>query len=301
VNILSLPLGADTGGVTAAIGRAFEGQDGWEFRSIISTLNYLDYSADLRWSRETVEHYWRWADVIHLHHNLAALSLLRRKSIRVPPRSLVVEYHGTGFREAPERHLNELRRHGALGLVSTLDLWLISPRELEWLPCPVGERTRKMRNDGMVRIAHAPTDRDIKSTGAFLAASQQLKDEGHPIEVDLIEGVTWAECLERKAQADVYFDQVKLGYGNNAIEAWGMGIPVIAGAQPATLEEMVRRFGDLPFYNATEDTIYDALKAMLNPSIRELYAHRGLMHVRKFHDERVVVEQLKDIYRRAAT
>lgn len=151
-----------------------------------------------------------------------------------------------------------------------------------------------------VRIAHAPTDRGIKSTAAFLEATEQLKAEGHPIEVDLIEGVPWRECLARKAKADVYFDQVKLGYGNNAIEAWGMGIPVIAGAAPATQEEMVRRFGDLPFYNATESTLYDALRAMLNPSIRELYAHRGLMHVRKYHDERVVVEQLKDVYRRAA-
>ena len=151
-----------------------------------------------------------------------------------------------------------------------------------------------------MRIAHAPTDRGIKSTAAFLEATEQLKAEGHPIEVDLIEGVPWSECLARKAKADVYFDQVKLGYGNNAIEAWGMGIPVIAGAAPATQAEMVRRFGDLPFYNATEATLYDALRAMLNPSIRELYAHRGLMHVRKYHDERVVVEQLKDVYRRAA-
>jgi glycosyltransferase involved in cell wall biosynthesis len=151
-----------------------------------------------------------------------------------------------------------------------------------------------------MRIAHAPTDRGIKSTAAFLEATDQLKAEGHAIEVDLIEGVTWAECLARKAKADVYFDQVKLGYGNNAIEAWGMGIPVIAGGAPPTLEEMERRFGNLPFYNATEDTLYAALRAMLDEGIRDEYAQRGQQHVERFHDERLVVEQLKDIYRRAA-
>jgi hypothetical protein len=84
-----------------------------------------------------VRRYWNWADVIHLHHNLVALSLLPRKGIRIKPKPLVVHYHGTGFRESPDEHLAQMRENGAIGLVSTLDLWLMAPRELEWLPCPV--------------------------------------------------------------------------------------------------------------------------------------------------------------------
>jgi hypothetical protein len=295
MKILSLPLGADTGGVSAAIGRAFHGVSGWQFRAMIATRNYIDYPVDLEWSQAAVAEWWTWADLIHLHHNLRQYRRLKH----FPPRPLVLQFHGTGFRERPRPLLADMRRHKALGLVSTLDLWLLSPRDLEWLPCPVKVQPRQPETE-MVRIAHAPTDRGIKSTQAFLEATNQLQAEGHRIEVDLIEGVTWAECLARKAKADVYFDQVKLGYGNNAIEAWGMGIPVIAGAQPATLEEMESRFGLLPFYTADEATIYHALKAMLDPSLRDEYAQRGLEHVRRFHDERVVVEQLKDIYRRAA-
>lgn len=152
-----------------------------------------------------------------------------------------------------------------------------------------------------MRIAHAPTNREVKSTAAFLEAADRLRAEGHDIEVDLIEGRTWDECLERKARADLYFDQVILGYGNNAIECWGMGIPVIAGAAPATLDEMRRRFGDLPFYVATEATIYDALKALVESAdLRAEYAAKGLAHVRQWHDEAKVVAQLQDIYQRAA-
>jgi glycosyltransferase involved in cell wall biosynthesis len=152
----------------------------------------------------------------------------------------------------------------------------------------------------MIRIAHAPTNRAIKSTEAFLSATDQLRGEGFDIEVDLIEGVSWAECLQRKSKADIYFDQVILGYGNNAIESWGMGIPVIAGAQPATLAEMERRFGDLPFYTTTPDSIYDSLKALVStPSLRDEYGQRGLEHVRRWHDEAKGVEQLKDLYQRA--
>lgn len=79
-----------------------------------------------------------------------------------------------------------------------------------------------------------------------------------------------------------------------------MGIPVIAGAQEPTIREMESRFGELPFYRATEGTIYDALKALiLSRDLRIEYAAKGLNHVRRFHDQKVVVEQLKEIYRRA--
>lgn len=153
----------------------------------------------------------------------------------------------------------------------------------------------------MVKVVSAPTARRIKSTDALEAAVERLRSEGHEVELDVIEKVSWAECLQRKASADIYFDQVQLGYGCNAIEAWGMGIPVIAGGAPATLAEMRSRFGGrLPFYEATEQTIYDALLEMiLSPDLRSEFGERGLEHVRQFHDERVVVQQLQDVYHRA--
>jgi glycosyltransferase involved in cell wall biosynthesis len=80
-----------------------------------------------------------------------------------------------------------------------------------------------------------------------------------------------------------------------------MGIPVIAGASEKTLAEMRRRFSnELPFYQATEATIYEALKALVqSPDLRAEYSERGLFHVQRFHDQKVVVEQLKDVYQRA--
>src|SRR5688500_18146934 len=145
----------------------------------------------------------------------------------------------------------------------------------------------------MVRIAPAPTNRTVKSTALLIEAVERLKVD-YDVELDLIEHVSWTECLHRKAKADIYFDQVKLGYGNNAVEAWGMGIPVVAGGSDDTLDEMERRFGALPFYHATEETIYDALRELVeSPKLRAKYGRIGLEHVRKFHDEKVVVEQLK--------
>lgn len=312
-NVFILPLGADTGGVNWQITEAFRGEQGWSVRSMISSLNYIGYPRDLPFDILELSRQWIAADVLHFSHEFYRLRKIER--LRLPRRPEVIHYHGTGFRERADDLIRHQRAHKAIGLVSTLDLWLLAPTETEWLPCPYDlqalsalrnslcEPLSRSRRPGKVKVAHAPTSRKIKGTAALLAAVERLQAEGYDLELDLIEKVSWAECLTRKAQADIYYDQTLLGYGNNAIEAWGMGIPVIAGAAERTLAEMRKRFSnELPFYQASESTLYEALKALVESAdLRAEYAEKGLNHVRRFHDQRVVVEQLKDVYTRALT
>lgn len=284
----------------------------WEFRSAYApnAFFYLDYPKDIDpWDGVLVAKLWKEADVVHLHNNFRTAEIIERANgirhhsyAKANAKKAVIHYHGTTFRAQPKVHLAKQRQRKAKGLVSTLDLWLLAPHDTEWLPAPYNlDWLQTFRKPGKVlRVGHAPTERGVKDTDAFLAAVERLQDEGHEIEVDLIEGVKWSECLERKGRCDIYYDQVLLGYGCNAIEAWGMGIPVIAGGQPATLAEMERRFGELPFLNATKDTIYDALLALTDEATRAEYAKRGTAHVRKYHDEVKVVAQLKDIYQQVA-
>jgi glycosyltransferase involved in cell wall biosynthesis len=305
VNVLSFMMGAANGGVPCFIADAFRDDPDWDVRSLVSATNYIGYPKDLDWTRDNIVEHWSKADVVHIHHNYRSVDKIMREVRHLAPKPYVIEYHGSSFRDDPETHLREFRRRGQVALVSTLDLFLLAPDELEWLPQLQNvERLRAMRterDDGKVLIAHAPTNRQVKSTEKLLEAVDRLKAEGYPVELDLIEHRPWTECLERKARADIYFDQVILGYGCNALEAWGMGIPVIAGAADETLDEMERRFGQLPFYHATEDTIYDALKELVeSPKLRAKYGKIGHDYVRKYHDEPVVVEQLKGLYLRAA-
>ena len=307
MNVLSFTMGSATGGVPRAIAHAFRGVPGWDVRSLVSMVNYIDYPQDLEWTRDNILEYWTKADVVHLHHGFMSADKLvqgRYARKRLNHKPYLVEYHGTIFRNNARACVNELRHRGAIGCVSTLDLYLLAPNDVEWLPQPQDvealSHMRQPRDDGRILIAHAPTNREIKSTSLFLDAVKRLQDEGYPVDLDLIEHRPWAECLERKAKADIFYDQVILGYGCNALEAWGMGIPVVAGAQDDTLDEMERRFGHLPFYHATEETIYDALKELVeSPELRERYGQIGHDYVRKYHDEPVVVEQLKRLYQRA--
>lgn len=305
MRVLSIHAGADTGGCSWGLAGAFERATGpIRLDSVIRTENYLRYPAHRDWSQ--AGDLWDAADVVHLHNTMRTRELMTNRWGH-KPKPFVLHHHGTHYRENHERLNRELRRLGRAGqartVVATLDLlqqgpgipWAPAAHDLEALSKHRRRVPGTIGKDRPLRIGHAPTNRAIKSTEAFLAAAEKL-DETHPVEVVLIEGRSWAECLAAKGTCDVYFDQVLLGYGNNAIEAWGMGIPVVAGAEDFTLAEMERRFGRLPFLLADEGSIYAALLDMCEAKIRGEYARRGKAHAKRWHDGTETVRVLSDVY-----
>ena len=170
-------------------------------------------------------------------------------------------------------------------------------------------------HDGLV-IAHAPTNRAAKGTEALLAAFARLR-HSYPIRLLLIERRSWAHTLLAKATADIFVDQLLLGYGCNGIEAMGMGIPVISGVDPVagaalartnpelavpplTSDAMSEHWSALPYLHASQASIEAALEAMLaEPALRAEYAARGMAHAQRFHADDVVVPQLQRAYQRA--
>ena len=286
---------ADTGGNGHRTAEAFRRLTDWTYHSTARHRNYLAYPVDLRWD-EAIR-WWRRADVVHLRDGFQAQAMLH-----APDRPAVIHHHGTQFRLHRDELLREQARRGAIGLAATLDLFLMAPSDVEWMPALYDldwlASLRAPVDDGVLRIAHAPTNRGIKSTEAFLAAAKRLGRE-LPIEVILVERQAWSACIRAKARADIYFDQVALGYGNNAIEAWGMGQPVIAGGAPDTLDEMERRWGSLPFVLADEGSVLDALRHLADPAHRALWAGRGRAHATRWHSDRAVVPMLQAVYERA--
>lgn len=286
IRVLSAHAGSDTAGIGWGLSRAFRDHPSVELRSAVKQSNYIDYPQDLPW--QEAEHRIDAVDVLHLHNTFRTADLLTRQL-----KPMVIHHHGTHYRLNAESLNLQVRNLGAVAVCATLDLldygdvtWVPHPYDLAALP------KRKQRKGTKLRVGHAPTDRTVKSTDAFLAACAKIPD----VEPVVIEGRTWVDCLNVKATVDVYYDQVALGYGCNAIEAWGMGIPVIVGAADATLSRMVATFGCLPFYVADETTIGDAVKALLDDDARALAAARGAAHVRRWHDGTETVNRLTPIY-----
>jgi hypothetical protein len=135
-----------------------------------------------------------------------------------------------------------------------------------------------------VRIFHSPTNRSLKQTDLLIAAVDRLANR-YPVELEIVERVPWAECVRRKASADIVFDQVELGYGINAVEAMAMGIPVVAGiADPLARAMMVEAWGSLPFVEATAATIADALEPLVADAAYRGEAGRlGRAHADRIH------------------
>jgi hypothetical protein len=134
LTVLSINRGADTGGWGWRLFNAFrQHAPDWTLRSMVrpNAFMYLEYPQDLTWvdARE----WWKNADVVHLHNDYRTAKVFEQRG---PAKSAIIQYHGSAFRENPQGVLAEQRRRGAIGIVSTLDLHLIAPDDLEWVGSP---------------------------------------------------------------------------------------------------------------------------------------------------------------------
>ena len=79
-----------------------------------------------------------------------------------------------------------------------------------------------------------------------------------------------------------------------------MGKPVIAGADPWTINRMEAMWGTVPFYFTNEHDLKRDIRTLLdNPDVRAAHAENGHDHVRKYHDELPALERLAELYHEA--
>lgn len=303
MRILIVSSGEDSGGVGIAIKQAFDRHaPDYSVRQVRFNNNYLDYPADITLNADNlteVDELFEKADVVHFMERWFGAK--RYKSFFTKPK--VMHHHGTIFRTDPTPLMEQAELYRAISVVSTIDLLLIAPEgELRWVGNPVDighmESIRSAHYEPTERplVIHAPTGREKKGTAEWLQAC-----EGLDADLRLIEGVTWRECLQLKAGGDLLMDQLRVGYGNNALEAWAMGIPVISGIGNQTIgERMESIIGYLPFYRCTPSTVAERLREIVEDAeLRAAYGEVGRTYVNDFHDEYYVVEQWKSIYEEA--
>jgi hypothetical protein len=248
----------------------------------------------LRPDDKTLRDLWFSADIIHIHDAFA------RIPSNVPPRPTVITYHGTKFRQAPAAKHAHAEKMGWVETVATLDLtahglpWLpdCRPLQIDYTDSPQREFT----------VCHAPTKRDIKGTQAVIDA---LKGK---VKLDLIEGIPWHACIQRKLNSHVIIDQFQLGYGCNAIEGWLMNKPVIAGGDPDTIvtigEKMTKITGDvspleLPFVLCREnpkEILSAVLKLRDDNAHREWVTKKGFDYARQYHSPESVSALAVEFY-----
>lgn len=306
--VLILNRGADTGGGSIKIKQAFDryAPPGWSVRAVRGSDNYIGYPADAVWPAgeplpDDILKLWDEADLIHMVND----ERLGRQLPYYADKPKLVHYRGWGHWRNPGG-LDSVRARGLIALVSTPNLVMHAPDFLEWMPnvCPVddiaGIRARAYQDHLRPLLVHAPgAMRESKSTDGFLAAMAPLAGR---LDIDVIDGLPLVGCLERKARGDLLYDQIKSGaYGSNALEAWAMGMPVLAGLglRPKLRKWYHREIGYIPFVEVSLENAAAVVTRLLDdPEEAREWGRIGHQYVRDFHDEPRVVERLISVYQR---
>lgn len=295
--------GVDNGGQGYQLARALSGQ-GWPSTAVRRHDARFRYPGQVTWSKRDpgVLRLVAKSDVIHLMQVPALLRLLGRTT----GKQIVVHHLGTYFRQSPNSVSAACRAIGAMEVAGDYGLLTLALRA-QLLPVVVdaelmaGLRAEHYVQGDRVRIFHSPSDRRLKQTDLLIAAVTRLARR-YAVELQIVEGVPWAECIRRKASADIVFDQVEYGYGLNSVEAMAMAIPVVAGiADPAARSMMLDAWGELPFVEATPETIEAALEPLVADSAhRRRVGRAGRLHVERIHTPFAVARRYQSLLGQAA-
>lgn len=149
--------------------------------------------------------------------------------------------------------------------------------------------TRNRREDGVIRVGHAPTNRKAKGSDTIIAAVRKLAAE-YPVQLVLIENLSFREAIRLKSTCDIFIDQIgNLGFGINSLEALSLGIPVLSSLAPGYAEF----YPDHPFIAVTGANIREKLIPLLiDHKRRSELGCRGIGWVKQHHDPVAVVRRI---------
>ena len=101
-------------------------------------------------------------------------------------------------------------------------------------------------------FVHAPSKRSVKGTESIIQVFTELKNEGLPVELRLVEGTKNSEALKIYGEAQFAIDQLNAGwYGGFSVECMAQGIPVMSYIRESDLGSLPIEMRDqLPVINS---------------------------------------------------
>lgn len=146
-------------------------------------------------------------------------------------------------------------------------------------------------------LLHAPTDPHFKGTAFFQKALEELKAEGLKFHYKEVTKVPNEELKALMAKADIYLDQLHLGwYGVAAIEAMALGKPVVNYIR----EDLEANFGEtIPLYNVNVDNLKSKLKILIQDvELRKEIGRKARQFVERHHEPNKAIKNLIEIYQK---
>lgn len=196
--------------------------------------------------------------------------------------------------------LEKWRRYSHRMLVSEPDLFRVAPDAVmvqQAIDVQRWTSAREPVDDGVIRVAHAPSMRRKKGTEFVIDAVDQLRGRGYEIELILIENMPFRDVRAAYERCDIGIDQVLYGwYGKVSIELMALGKPVICYIDPELLD--YRR--DMPIVSANPTGLVAALQVLCDHPERRVHLGRaGVEYVQRYHDVRSIIDQCLALYAEA--
>jgi hypothetical protein len=186
-------------------------------------------------------------------------------------------------------------------VVSGLDPSIWNP-DLE-----VPERFKVHKEPGEILIYHVfanshvrrSNGRDLKGSGAVIAAVERLKSEGLPIRLFYATDIPTTEVRFYQVQADIVVDQLNYGrLGSNAREALMLGRPLVTRIEPKQEDraEPLDTMATVPVCSADENTIYDVLRRLAGApeTLREM-GRQSREYALKWHRDDVCAARFEKV------
>ena len=174
----------------------------------------------------------------------------------------------------------------------------------------VPDKYKLKRDPGELIVYHAVGNietraregRNIKGSGAVLAAVDRLRAEGVKVRIEFVTNVPSKDVRFIQVQADVIIDQLNYGrYGATAREAMMLGKPTICyiiQEEPAGAERL-ESIETCPLVSANEETVYTVLKGLLeNEERRRAVGEASRAFALKWHSANACAERFEAVYDR---
>jgi len=150
-------------------------------------------------------------------------------------------------------------------------------------------------------IVHAPTNRGLKGSEYIINAVENLKKKYKNLNFTLVENVDHSKALEIYKKADLFIDQVLIGwYGGVSVEVMKMGIPVAVFIRQEDLVYLPKEMAiDLnnSVININPFNIESELEKVINDRKKlKKTAQLGFQYVNKWHDPEYIFKLLSKAY-----
>ena len=296
---------ADTGGqgirLSRAIHETFPGIH--TSRMFTKAVNYGGVPVDILYQKKwgsrgfpsKIMAIWKAADVYHLHHSIGWMRHWPLREMN-PKAGIIMHSHGRpstirarSMREEKEDIQKRIRVVSTPGLFDRIFGFKNIKR---WFPAPIDivslKKTRRnnIKNDGIIRIVHAPTVN--KNTKEFLEVMVLIEQKYKHVKTIVISRQTQINAQSLKSVGDIHFNALNHGMGSNVFECMAMGIPSITGGLVHNYTDLIKEMHPnhvLPFLHVIKkEDLFEAIETLiLDEPLRKKLAVAGMEWVEKYH------------------